>query len=256
MCEKRKYPSRIFSSLLEVSKLILDLPTTSYVLDHIQINPYLQDIKQKYEFTTFNHENMPGHWTPSLFQDLLTLKLRFGGWFWGEKERQLSDESGLWNSPNKSQAPLWFLPPPPQYCEKKWKKPPAIKWEMPKKCLSPTVQSSLKCEANDSNDIRKIEWEFCTVKVATSMSSIGRLKRPQLCKLFMGAKWPESALMMNKHHSYCYLQSDAGFYHCTDEVVNSKKCKMEIAEKDKDWLTWMQGSYFSHGAIWKSKTST
>lgn len=59
MCEKRKYSSRIFSSQLEVSKLILlDLPTTSYILEYIQINPYLQDIKQKYEFTTVHHENM------------------------------------------------------------------------------------------------------------------------------------------------------------------------------------------------------
>lgn len=59
MCEKRKYSSRIFSSQLEVSKLILlDLPTPSYILEYIQINPYLQDIKQKYEFTTVNHENM------------------------------------------------------------------------------------------------------------------------------------------------------------------------------------------------------
>ena len=179
-----------------------------------------------------------------------------GGDFGGRKRDSSQMNLDFGTAPTNLKLPCDSCPPPPQYCEKKWKKPPAIKWEMPKKCLSPTVQSSLKCEANDSNDIRKIEWEFCTVKVATSMSSIGRLKRPQLCKLFMGAKWPESALMMNKHHSYCYLQSDAGFYHCTDEVVNSKKCKMEIAEKDKDWLTWMQGSYFSHGAIWKSKTST
>ena len=39
-------------------------------------------------------------------------------------------------------------------------------------CIHIHCFEGLNCEANDSNDIRKIECEFCTVKVATSISSI------------------------------------------------------------------------------------